>query len=281
MIEVNKKTSKYNVNPRYIISDTFEDGYKRFANEQVAAPPDKVALIATVLSFVLLIAILMLTAATDKKQFYVWILLSGLCAILLIRSVLKYVKARNEYLKAAGKPTTINKKRKKFYSLFSEGENLSDLPNVMSAGEFLPIVARLMGKQDEQLYNGVLRSIHEQLAAINNPNLPMAKIITPFGDVFNQTKRRFYIAEDDNKFIFFDADWMNPKGEIVCDKEDVVSFGRFSQYPSSINSAGGGKIKPDSVIIEIKDDANHIFFEMVADSYSLVKKMLPSKLENK
>ena len=39
MIEVNKKTSKYNVNARYIISETFEDGYKRFANEQVAAPP--------------------------------------------------------------------------------------------------------------------------------------------------------------------------------------------------------------------------------------------------
>ena len=49
MIEVNKNTSKYNVNPRYMISDTFEDGYKRFANEQVAAPPDKVALIATAL----------------------------------------------------------------------------------------------------------------------------------------------------------------------------------------------------------------------------------------
>ena len=66
-------------------------------------------------------------------------------------------------------------------------------------GMFLPIVARLMGKQEEQLYNGVLRTIHEKLAAINNPNLPMAKIITPFGDVFNQTKRRLYVVEEDNK----------------------------------------------------------------------------------
>lgn len=281
MIEVNKNTSKYNVNPRYMISDTFEDGYKRFANEQVAAPPDKVALIATALSFILLIAILILTSFTYKDQFYVWLALAALCVILLLRSVMKYTKARKEYLKAAGKPTTISKKRKRFYSLFSDGENLSDLPNVMSAGEFLPIVARLMGKQEEQLYNGVLRTIHEKLAAINNPNLPMAKIITPFGDVFNQTKRRLYVVEEDNKLIFFDADWMNPKGEIVCDMENIVSFGRFSQYPSNINSAGGGKIKPDSVIIEIKDETNHIYFEMVSDLYNYVKKMLPSKLEKK
>lgn len=281
MIEVNKNTSKYNVNPRYMISDTFEDGYKRFANEQVAAPPDKVALIATTLSFILLIAILILTSFTYKDQFYVWLALAALCVILLLRSVMKYTKARKEYLKAAGKPTTISKKRKRFYSLFSDGENLSDLPNVMSAGEFLPIVARLMGKQEEQLYNGVLRTIHEKLAAINNPNLPMAKIITPFGDVFNQTKRRLYVVEEDNKLIFFDADWMNPKGEIVCDMENLVSFGRFSQYPSNINSAGGGKIKPDSVIIEIKDETNHIYFEMVSDLYNYVKKMLPSKLEKK
>lgn len=281
MIEVNKNTSKYNVNPRYMISDTFEDGYKRFANEQVAAPPDKVALIATALSFILLIAILILTSFTYKNQFYVWLALAALCVILLLRSVMKYTKARKEYLKAAGKPTTISKKRKRFYSLFSDGENLSDLPNVMSAGEFLPIVARLMGKQEEQLYNGVLRTIHEKLAAINNPNLPMAKIITPFGDVFNQTKRRLYVVEEDNKLIFFDADWMNPKGEIVCDMENLVSFGRFSQYPSNINSAGGGKIKPDSVIIEIKDETNHIYFEMVSDLYNYVKKMLPSKLEKK
>lgn len=281
MIEVNKNTSKYNVNPRYMISDTFEDGYKRFANEQVAAPPDKVSLIATALSFILLIAILILTSFTYKDQFYVWLALAALCVILLLRSVMKYTKARKEYLKAAGKPTTISKKRKRFYSLFSDGENLSDLPNVMSAGEFLPIVARLMGKQEEQLYNGVLRTIHEKLAAINNPNLPMAKIITPFGDVFNQTKRRLYVVEEDNKLIFFDADWMNPKGEIVCDMENIVSFGRFSQYPSNINSAGGGKIKPDSVIIEIKDETNHIYFEMVSDLYNYVKKMLPSKLEKK
>ena len=281
MIEVNKNTSKYNVNPRYMISDTFEDGYKRFANEQVAAPPDKVSLIATALSFILLIAILILTSFTYKDQFYVWLALAALCVILLLRSVMKYTKARKEYLKAAGKPTTISKKRKRFYSLFSDGENLSDLPNVMSAGEFLPIVARLMGKQEEQLYNGVLRTIHEKLAAINNPNLPMAKIITPFGDVFNQTKRRLYVVEEDNKLIFFDADWMNPKGEIVCDMENLVSFGRFSQYPSNINSAGGGKIKPDSVIIEIQDETNHIYFEMVSDLYNYVKKMLPSKLEKK
>ena len=89
------------------------------------------------------------------------------------------------------------------------------------------------------------------------------------------------MVQEENKLVFFDADWMNPKGEIVCDIDDIVSFGRFSQYPSSINSAGGGKIKPDSVIIEIKDESNHVYFEMVSDSYNLVKKMLPSKLENK
>ena len=91
MIEVNKKTSKYNVNARYIISETFENGYKRFANEQVAAPPDKVALVATCLSFTLLAAILVLTSFKYKDQMYIWLLLAGLCAALLARSVMKFM----------------------------------------------------------------------------------------------------------------------------------------------------------------------------------------------
>ena len=281
MIEVNEKTSKYNINPKQMIVQAFDESYARYANEQVAAPPDKVSVIATCISFVLLIAILILTSFTYPDQFLLWYGISGVCVILLARSVFKYVKARKEYLKAAGKPSTINKKRKKFFFLFSESENLGDVPNVMSAGSFLNIVSKHVGKQEETIFNAALRSIYEDLAEKNNPSLPVAKIVTPFGYVFNQAKRRFYLVQENGKLVFFDAEWMNPKGEIICDMADVVSFGRFSQYPSSINSAGGGKIKPDSVIIELKDSDNHLYFELISDQYQVVKKMLPSKLEIK
>ena len=281
MIEVNKTTRKYNINPKMLVAQAFDESYARYANEQVAAPPDKVSAISSCLSFSILIAILILTAFTYTENVMLWYGLAGLCLLLLGRSAYKYYKARKEYLNAAGKPSTINKKRKRFFALFSDSENLADLPDVMPAGSFVNAVSRHMGKQEEQIYNAALRSIHEELADKNNPNLPIAKIITPFGDVFNQTKRRFYLVEDCGKLVFFDAEWMNPKGEIVCDISDVVSFGKFSQYPSSINSAGGGKIKPDAVIIELKDSEHHIYFELIPDLYSTVKKLLPSKLEIK
>ena len=108
----------------------------------------------------------------------------------------------------------------------------------------------------------------------------MCKLITPLSEIFTQSRRRLYLKEDGKNLVFFDADWMNPAGEIVCVEDDVVSFGKFSQYPSSIN-AGGGKIRPDSVIVEIQDDANHIYIEFQDTEYERVKKIIPGRKEKK
>jgi hypothetical protein len=73
---------------------------------------------------------------------------------------------------------------------------------------------------------------------------------------------------------------MNPKGEIVCDEDDVISFGEYSKYPSSINKSGN-KIRQDAVILEIKDGDNHVFFEFQSESYAEIKKAVSSRKERK
>ena len=72
---------------------------------------------------------------------------------------------------------------------------------------------------------------------------------------------------------------MKPKGEIVCDEEDIVSFGEYSKY-SGINPAGG-KIRPDAVLVEIQDAENHIYFEFQNDSLPQLRKAFSGKKEKK
>ena len=98
MIEVNKTTRKYNINPKMLVAQAFDESYARYANEQVAAPPDKVSAISSCLSFSILIAILILTAFTYTENVMLWYGLAGLCLLLLGRSAYKYYKARKEYL---------------------------------------------------------------------------------------------------------------------------------------------------------------------------------------
>ena len=66
---------------------------------------------------------------------------------------------------------------------------------------------------------------------------------------------------------------MNPTGEITCDEKDILSYGRFSAYPASINTSGG-KVKPDSFIVELDaGDGQKIYFEINGREDEKVKKL--------
>lgn len=276
MIHV-EETKQYNVRARGVLANAFEHAYSRYADTQVAAPPDTATMIFSNISMLLVIGMLLLTANRYPDD-ATWYILIAVFAFFIARIIYRYIKARNEYLKAAGKPSTISQKKNAFFALFGDME---DIPEIATASELQDRVRPLLGKQNDVIYNTALRSVAEELIQINNPSLPMCKLITPLEETFTQVRQRFYFKEEDGVLIFFDADWMNPKGQITCDSADVVSFGKYTQYSSRINSAGGGKIRQDAVILEIQDDSRHIYFEFSQHEYDTLRKRLPGKKEKK
>ncbi len=276
MIRV-EETKQYNVRAQSILSNAFERAYSRYADTQEAAPPDVATMVFSVISFALVIGMLLLTAYYYPKEM-IWYLFCGVFAILIGRVIYRYMMAKKEYLKAAGKPSTISQKKIAFFNLFG---GMETIPEITLAATLQDRVRPLLGKQRDQIYNTALRSVSEELVLVNNPSLSMCKLITPLKEVFTQSRHRFYFKEEDGKFIFFDSDWMNPKGQIVCDTGDVVSFGKYTNYANSINSASGGKIRPDAVILEIQDESGHIYFEFHQSEYDALRKRLPGKKEKK
>ena len=276
MIHV-EETKQYNVRAQGVLSNAFERAYSRYADTQEAAPPDAATMIFSVISFVLVIAMLLLTAYNYPKE-TIWYLLAGLFAFFIGRVVYRYILARKEYLKAAGKPSTISQKKVAFFNLFG---GMEEIPEITTAADLQNRVRPLLGKQKDQIYNTALRTISEELVTVNNPNLPMCKLITPLKEVFTQSRQRFYFKEENGSLIFFDADWMNPKGQIQCDMNDVLSFGKYTNYTGSINSSVGGKIRSDAVILEIQGETGSVYFEFHQDEYDTLRKRLPGKKEKK
>ncbi len=276
MIQV-EETKQYNVYAQDMLSDAFERAYSRYADAQEAAPPDTVTLVFSVISLLLVIGMLFLTAHRYQGE-YTWYLLMVVFAFLIGRMLFRYWKARKEYLKAAGKPSTIAQKKHTFFSLFG---GLEAVPTTSTAAELQDKVRPLLGKQSDTIYNTAIRSVAEDLIHVNNPDLPLCKLITPLNEIFTQPRQRLYMKAADNQLIFFDSEWQSPKGQISCDLADVVSFGKFAQYASCINSAGGGKIRQDAVILEIRDEEKHLFFEFSQQAYTTMRKILPGKKEKK
>lgn len=272
-----KDTEKYNINPKILIGDAFETAYTRYAEEQPITPPDITMPIFTGISMALLCILFILTGLEYANEKATWFALSIVCIALGVYSATKYIKKNKQYRNAAGKPSTIKSKREKFFSLFQkQGE---ELPETMLAGEMLKIVSPIIGKQNDQVNNNAIREISEDLARINNPTLMICKLVNPCGKIFDQAKRRLYFKEENGKFVFFDSDWMKPKGEIICEENDIVSFGEFSKY-TGINPSGG-KIRQDAIIVEAQDSEYHIYFEFQSESLPQLKKAFSSKKEKK
>lgn len=275
MIQI-KETQKYNINPNSIIGNAFETAYTRYAEVQPVTPPDLAVPVSTGLSMILLCILFLLTGDEYKDEKILWYALSLVCLFVMGRSIYKYIVQKNKYKNAAGKPSTVKAKREKFFSMFKKNDE--ELPETISAGDMLRLVSPIIGKQNDQVFNNALREISEDLSRINNPSLLICKLVNPCGEIFTQAKRRLYFKDEGNgKYVLFDSDWSKPKGEITFNDSDVISFGEYAKY-SGLNTSGG-KIRSDSVILEIQDDTNHIYLEFQSGTLPQLKKVLPGKKE--
>lgn len=272
------ETTRYQVNAKKMIEEAFESAYARSIEESLPKePPDMLTTVSSCISMALLSGIFAYTATVQASQKTTWFLLMGLCILIIFWLIRKHILGMQEYRKAAGKPSTKETKKKAFLELFQ----LEEIPEPAQAADLLRRTTNLLGKTNDPLWENALRILSEALNAKNNPGELMCKLVTPFGDVFTQSKRRFYLCSQDSELIFYDAEFLKPKGEIRCQTSDIVSYGTFSKYPLRINSYGGGKIRPDAIILELQDEENHIYFEFQSQEYDKIRKLASGKKELK
>jgi len=278
MIKVTNHTDRYMVDPDKLIGDSFDKAYERTLEEIPKIAPDKATAITTVISITLVGFMFVATAfglKTNDKPDATMLFLGGLCVCLIVFLIYKYFKDYAKYINASGKPSAKISKRQQFFALFGT------LPDQMSTGDLLRKISPMIGKPENISYKVALKSIVDMMTIQNNPADIKCKLVTTFGDIFTQPKRRMYLAVEGESLIFYDADFSKPKGEIQFDMEALQSYGMFSKYPQRINSSGGGKISPDAVIVQIKDEKHDIYFEFQNEEYDKLKKIFSHKKELK
>ena len=277
MIKVSE-TKEYDVNPKSMIYDSFAKSYARYADAQKEVPPDTVTMIFSVISLILLIGMFILTATRFTAEKALWYGASIVVAALTGYIVFRYLKRRDAYLKAAGKPNTINTKRAEFVALFG-GD--AELEETMLAGDFQDQVKRLRDRETDEVRKNALKNVFDDLTIKNNPDLPVCRLVTALPERFTQSRTRLYMKKDGDKFVFFDMNWASPIGQIECDEDDIISYGRFSTYPASINTSGS-KIRPESGIVELAgENGKPVYIDFVDDEFEKALKLLPRRREKK
>ena len=268
-------TKQYSVNPKEMINDAFNRSYSRYADTQKELPPDTVTMVCSVVSMVLLVGMFALTALRHREELAIWIAFSVAAVAVIFLIVYKYLKTRSAYLKAAGKPDLIVSRRNYFLSLFGE---TAEQTEPMLAVDLQDQVRRLKEREQDEVRKNALKDMFDRLTAINNPDLPVCRLITKLPERFTQPRTRLYMKKEGGKFLFFDYSWANPLGQIECDEDDIVSFGRFSAYPPAINTSGS-KIRPECGIIELAGADGSIYLDLVDDEYEKALKLLPRRKE--
>ena len=278
MIQVSE-TQKYNIDPKKTIERAFEGSYVSSLEKMPSAPPDYLASIwgaASVLLVAVLYYITAIKTASNGESNTLWYALSAVCVAIPAVVLAKLWKSHKDFKKASGGEDKKEVERKKFYALMK----YESQPAYISAAEFTKEISPMLGKQSKELYNSGVRRISEYLANVNNPEDMCCKLLTPFGDVFNQAKKRFYLSIEEDTIRFTDFDFANPKGEITCSAEDIISFGPYAKYPQNIAPAGG-KIKADALILEVQDSEHHLYFEFLPQDVTGLKKLFSGKKEVK
>ena len=279
MINVSE-TKKYIINPRRTIEKAFEGAYVGSLEKMPTAPPDYMASIWGACS-VLFVGVLYYFSAVLSQQkgeaATLWYALSAICVAIVAVTLHKLIKNHKIFKSASGGESRKEAEKNKFFALM----DYDNQPEEMSATDYSKKISPMVGKQAKELHNVAIRKISEYLASVNNPDEVSCKLLTPFGDVFNQSKKRFYMSVNDGMIRFTDFDFSNPKGEISCAEEDVISYGFFAKYPQSILPSGTGKVRADAVILEVKDENNHLYFEFLPADGPKIKKIFSAKKELK
>lgn len=282
MIQILNKTDKYNIDPKKVVTNSFDSAFEKTAVTIPVRPPETLVTVFTVISLLLLAGMLYLTALYDKSKdanSTLWFTLGTACFGIIAFYLSKYFKSVKLYKDSLKSPAASkkDKQREAFCALFE----LDEMPEQVNAMDLQRKVSSLMGKQTDATYLAALRQVNDKLAGKNNPQDLLCKMISTEPEVFKQPKRRLYLKSDSGNLVFYDSDFMNPIGEIVCDSDDVVGFGEYENYPGKINNPGGGKIRPDAIIVEIKDEKHNLFFEFRGEDYDALRKILGGKKEIK
>lgn len=272
---IERETSRYEVSPQTLIENSFTGAYNNASDAPVITKPDLSVTIFGCISMLLIFGMCLLTAV--QKGAKVWYFIGAAFLLLIFYIVSKHMKKLKIYRDANSQGTQKYDYRAEYLSLFPQ-----NLPAKMPASEMARELAPLQGKQKKDIYNNAIRDLISSLNARNNPNDIMCKNISLYGALMSQTKRRYYLRSEEGKIVIYDADFMNPRGELVCDASDVLSYGPFSSYPSKINTSGS-KINQDSIIIEIQTgegENDRLYLEVHGMEAERVQKLLGSKKKN-
>lgn len=278
-----RETQRYKVKPKDMIDTAFENAYTDGQDGPAITKPDLAVTVSGVLSMLIMSGMYVATYLTKEKPNgkldTLWLICMGVCAAITLFILYKYFKGLSAYKKYNSTDNSKHAKKVEFFSLFGD-----DLPEEMDAADFLKVVTSVATKPaavQKATFKSSLFQLVNMLNVKNNPSDLLCKNITVYGKVLTQARHRYYIKREGGTFIFYDQDFMNPAGEIVCDEKEVLSYGRFTAYPSSINKSGG-KVHQDSFVVEIDaGDEQRIYFEINGRETEKVKKLFKGIKEAK
>lgn len=269
---IERETNRYEVSPQTLIENSFTDAYNSASDAPVIVKPDLSVTVFSCISMVLIFGMCILTGV--QKHAALWYVIGVLFLLLVFYILYKHMKKLKVYREANSQGTQKYDYRTEYLSIFPP-----DLPERMPASELARALAPLQGKQKKDIYNNALRDLISTLNSKNNPSDILCKNISLYGTLMKQPKRRYYLRGEEGKIVIYDADFMNPRGELVCDAGDVLSFGPYSSYPAKINTSGS-KINQDSVIIEIRTgegESDRLYLEVHGTEADRVQKLLGAK----
>ncbi len=267
-----QSTSRYEVRPRSVIENSFSSAYESSTDAPVVYPPNLAVTISACISLLLGAGMCILTYFKLKSIWWLIIGIAvGLCTGFVIYHHLKTLK---KYKEANSRGSKRFDYKAEYVSLFPSG-----LPEKMPATDLTREIAPMQNRQSRDVYNNAIRDLITTLNSVNNPNDLLCKNVNTYGSLFAQPRRRCYVRQEDGKFVVYDADFMNPKGELIIDQSDLLSFGPASAF-DSIKLPKGSKSTQDVWYIEIKtgeDENDRLYLEAHSKDFDAMKKLFGAK----
>ena len=269
-----KKTTRYEVNTRKYIEESFSEAYESSTDAPVVYPPSKAILVTSIISILLISGMCVATFFVNGSV--VWLIVGIVAFLAIALLVYRHLKALKKYKDANSRGSRRFDYKAEYLSLFPQ-----DLPDRMSATDLTREIAPMQNRQKLDVYNNAIRDLISRLNHVNNPGDILIKNINTYGEFFSQPRRRYYLKAEDGKFVIYDANFMEPKGEIIADADDVVSFGASSGYDVQKISKGS-KVSQSAVVIALRTgegDDGILYFEALGSDLEKVKKLLGAKKE--
>ena len=269
-----QSTSRYEVRPRSVIENSFSAAYESSTDAPVVYPPNLAITISSCISILLVSGMCVLTYFKLKAIW--WLIIGIVVALFTVLVIYRHLKAKKKYDEANSRGSKRFDYKAEYVSLFP-----ADLPDKMPATDLTREIAPMQNRQSRDVYNNAIRDLITTLNSVNNPNDLLCKNVNTYGSLLAQPRRRCYVRQEDGKFVVYDADFMNPKGELVIDSADVLSFGPASAYDAAKFSKGS-KSGQDSWLIEIKTgdgDSDRLYLEAHAKDYEAMKKLFGARRE--